>query len=100
MARHALYSELAEMAANERALATERNEMDDAKATMTLNLTQREMAVLEQLANVHDMSKTAVMRQALRLYQMVEARIAAGETMSFSGDKERIVLFIGPGIGE
>jgi hypothetical protein len=74
--------------------------MSEEKATMTLNLTQREMAVLEQLANVHDMSKTAVMRQALRLYQLVETRIAAGETMSFSGDKERVMMFIGPGLGD
>jgi hypothetical protein len=67
------------------------------EATMTLNLSAREMAVLEELAASHEMSKTGVMRQALRLYQLVNARIRAGETMSFSGDKERIALFIGPG---
>ena len=67
--------------------------------TMTLNLTLREMAVVEDMAKRHGMSKTAVLRQALRLYQLVEERIKAGETMSFSGDKERIALFIGPGLG-
>lgn len=67
------------------------------EATMTLNLSAREMEVLEQLAVEADMSKTAVMRQALRLYQMVRTRIKAGETMTFSGDKERIALFVGPG---
>lgn len=37
--------------------------------TMTLNLGDKEMAVLEDLASDAGMSKTAVMRQALRLYQ-------------------------------
>lgn len=66
-------------------------------ATMTLNLSDREMEVLEQLAQEQELSKTALMRQALRMYQLIVHRIKAGETMSFSGDKERIALFIGPG---
>lgn len=70
------------------------------KETMTLNLSPREMAVLEELAADHDMSKTAVMRQALRLYQCCHIRIKAGETMSFSGDAQRTVEFIGPGFGQ
>lgn len=69
-------------------------------ATMTLNLKEREMAALTALSEHHGMSKTAVMRQALRLYQEVHERLKAGETMSFSGDKERVALFIGPGLGE
>lgn len=68
-----------------------------AKRTMTLNLTDREMAVVENLADKQELSKTALMRQALRLYQLVHERHAAGETMSFSGDRERVALFIGPG---
>ena len=68
--------------------------------TMTLNLPEREMAVLEELAAAQDLSKTGVMRQALKLYQLIHERIKAGETMSFSGDKERIALFIGPGFGD
>ncbi len=66
------------------------------KATMTLNLSEREMAVVEQIAADTDMSKTAVLRQALRLYQLVRERVIAGETMHFSGDKERMVMFVGP----
>ena len=66
-------------------------------ATMTLNLTAQEMAVLESLADNAGMSKTAVMRQALRLYQLINVRIAAGERMFFSGDREREILFVGPG---
>lgn len=64
---------------------------------MTLNLSEREMAVLERLAARADMSKTALIKQALRLYDLIQARINAGETLHFSGDKERIALFVGAG---
>lgn len=74
--------------------------MAEEKATMTLNFPQREMAVLEQLASDHDLSKTALMRQALRLYQKIHERVKAGEKMSFSGDQQRVVEFIGPGFGQ
>jgi hypothetical protein len=55
------------------------------------------MAAVERMATDAELSKTALIRQALRLYEMVNARIRAGETMTFSGDKERIALFVGPG---
>jgi hypothetical protein len=63
--------------------------------TMTLNLSEKEMTVLEELAVEKDLSKTAVMRQALRLYQLVNTRLNAGERMMFSGDQQRQVEFIG-----
>lgn len=66
-----------------------------AEKTMTLNLSEKEMAVLEAMAAEKDMSKTAIMRQALRLYQLVNARINAGERMIFSGDEQRTIEFIG-----
>jgi predicted transcriptional regulator len=65
--------------------------------TMTLNLKNEEMQVLEDLSGAQDLSKTAVIRQALRLYQMVHRRMQDGETMHFSGDPERALQFIGPG---
>jgi len=65
------------------------------KATMTLNLTDAEMGALEKLSAAKDMSKTAVMRQTLRLYQLIDQRLASGERMFFSGDKERQIEFIG-----
>ncbi len=49
-----------------------------AKKTMTLNLTDTEMGVLETLCEQKQMSKTLLLRQALRLYQRVEERIEAG----------------------
>ena len=61
--------------------------MSDAKKTMTLNLTEAEMLVLEELAKKKDLTKTAVVRQAIRLYQMIEARTAAGEKVFFEDEK-------------
>jgi len=49
------------------------------KRTMTLNLTDAEMGVLEALAAQKDLSKTAIIRQALRLYQMVDQRLRDGK---------------------
>jgi Ribbon-helix-helix protein, copG family len=63
--------------------------MSDGKKTMTLNLTETEMGVLEDLAKKKDVSKTALIRQALRLYQMVEARLSAGEKLFFEDDKAK-----------
>ena len=61
--------------------------MSDSKKTMTLNLNEREMEVLEELSRRKDLSKTAVVRQALRLYQMVDARLAAGEKLFFEDER-------------
>lgn len=61
--------------------------MSDRK-TMTVTLTDREMQVLEELATRKDLSKTAVIRQAIRLYQMVDARIMQGERLFFENDKK------------
>jgi hypothetical protein len=60
----------------------------DSKKTMTLNLTEAEMTALEALSVKKDLSKTAVLRQALRLYQLVDSRMAQGETLYFE-DKDK-----------
>lgn len=59
-----------------------------AKKTMTLNLSDEEMTALESLAERKELSKTAVLRQALRFYQLVDARIARGEKL-FLEDLEK-----------
>lgn len=64
-------------------------------ATMTFNISDREMEVLTSLAASKELSKTALLKQALRLYQMVDKHIADGERMMFSGDKGRAREFIG-----
>ena len=60
-----------------------------AKRTMTLNLTDAEMGVLEELSARKELTKTAVIRQALRLYQTVSARIEKGEKLLFENDATR-----------
>lgn len=54
-----------------------------AKKTMTLNLTEAEMDVLEVLSAKRDLSKTALLRQALRMYQVVDARLEKGDKLFF-----------------
>jgi predicted transcriptional regulator len=51
------------------------------KRTMTLNLSGREMEVLDRLADRKGISKTALVRQALRLYQSIEERIEQGDKL-------------------
>jgi predicted transcriptional regulator len=56
------------------------------RRTMTLNLTDREMEALEVLAGRKDLSKTQVVRQAIRLYQTVESRLEKGEKLYFEDE--------------
>lgn len=51
----------------------------DERKTMTLNLSGREMETLDRLAERKGMSKTALLRQALRLYQSLEERFEQGD---------------------
>lgn len=46
---------------------------------MTLNLSAQEMDVVERMADEKGLSKTALVRQALRLYQSVSERLDNGE---------------------
>lgn len=57
------------------------------KRTMTLNLTDAEMAALEKMSVQKDMTKTAILRQALRLYQLIDARLQTGEKLFFEDEK-------------
>ena len=56
------------------------------KKTMTLNLTEAEMTVLEELCDKKDLSKTVLLRQALRLYQRVEERLEKGDKLFFEDE--------------
>ena len=53
---------------------------------MTLNLTEAEMAVLEALSEKKGLSKTALLRQALRMYQVIETRIESGNKLFFENE--------------
>lgn len=63
---------------------------------MTLNLTMREMAVLEELAAKKDLSKTATMKLALRLLQAVDAKVQMGQKLyvedEVTKDKSEFVM--------
>jgi len=66
------------------------------KRTMTLNLNDDEMRVLETLAQRKDLTKTAVIRQALRLYQMVSVRREQGDKLVLENEqtKEKAELML------
>lgn len=59
------------------------------KRTMTLNLNEAEMAALESLCERKGMSKTALLRQALRLYQSVDVRLERGEKVFVEDPKSK-----------
>ena len=59
------------------------------KKTMTLNLTEAEMGVLEALSARKDLSKTVLLRQALRMYQLVEARLERGDRLFFEDQETK-----------
>jgi hypothetical protein len=59
------------------------------KRTMTLNLTEQEMNVLEELSRQKDLTKTTVIRQAIRLYQLIEARLQRGEKLFFEDAEQK-----------
>ena len=57
-----------------------------AKRTMTLNLTVGEMEVLAALSEKKGLSKTALLRQALHMYQAIEARLDGGNKLFFENE--------------
>jgi len=44
------------------------------------------MAALEELCRKKELTKTALIRQALRLYQLVDMRVQAGEKLFFEDE--------------
>lgn len=64
------------------------------RRTMTLYLTDAEMAVLTELSGRKELTKTAVIRQALRLYQMVEARLERGDKLFIEGRRAKAELLV------
>ncbi len=49
------------------------------KKTMTLNLSEEEMNTLDRLAIRNEMTKTAVIKKAIRIYLILETRLQRGE---------------------
>ena len=63
--------------------------MSQSKKTMTLNLSDAEMNALEELCAKKELSKTALLRQALRLYQLIESRIEKGDRLYFEDEEKK-----------
>ncbi len=59
------------------------------KRTMTLNLTEQEMRVVDDLAKKKDLSKTGVMKLALRLLQSIDERVAPGKKLLVEDEKTK-----------
>jgi predicted transcriptional regulator len=59
------------------------------KKTMTLNLSEEEMNSLEQLALRNDMTKTAVLKKAIRIYLILETRLQRGEHIFVEDEKHQ-----------
>lgn len=63
--------------------------------SVNVRLDSAHKEALRRLSQETEMSESAVMRQALRLYQLNQSRVKAGETLSWSGDAERAAQFAG-----
>lgn len=63
---------------------------------MTLNLTEQEMTVIEELCEKKGLSKTALLRQAIRLYQVIDARIERGDKVLIENEttKDKAELMV------
>lgn len=66
------------------------------KRPLTLLLSDAEMTVLESLAEQRALTKVAVLRQALRLYQTLDTRQQRGEKLFFENElsKEKAELML------
>jgi regulatory protein YycI of two-component signal transduction system YycFG len=60
------------------------------KTLISLNLSEAELQLLTELSQKKEMSKSAVLRQALRMMGTIEQRIEQGEKFYFESlDKEK-----------
>ncbi|MEZ6121831.1 MAG: ribbon-helix-helix protein, CopG family [Planctomycetaceae bacterium] len=63
---------------------------------MTLNLTEQEMTLIEDLCEKKGLSKTALLRQAIRLYQVIDERIERGDKVLIENEttKDKAELMV------
>ena len=66
------------------------------RKAMTLMLTDAEMAALDRLSESKDMTKAALVRQALRLYQALDERLSRGDKVFVEDEakKEKAELVV------
>ena len=58
------------------------------KKSIILNLSEREINVLDELSEKKGMSKTSILKHALALYQIIQLRIEDGEKI-FTEDEKK-----------
>jgi hypothetical protein len=58
--------------------------------------TPQEQVAIDDMARQKGLSIAALYKQAMRLYHLHDARLAAGETVHWSGDAQRAGDFAGP----
>jgi predicted transcriptional regulator len=56
--------------------------------TLTLKLKEREMDAIDAMADKKGMTKTALIKQALRVFQAIDERIERGEKLFVEDGKE------------
>jgi len=59
------------------------------RKAMTLMLTDAEMAALDRMSDSKDMTKAAIIRQALRLYQALDERLSRGDKVYVEDDEKK-----------
>ncbi len=59
------------------------------KRTMTLNLSAEEMEAVEAVARKKDVTKTAILKQAIRLYLLVDTRLGDGNKLFVEDDEKQ-----------
>ena len=64
------------------------------KKMLTIKLSQQEMEMIEELARGKDVSKTAVIKQAVRLLMLVETRLGDGGKLFLEDDKQKTELAV------
>ncbi len=65
------------------------------KTLISINLSEAELNLLAELSEKKEMSKSAVLRQALRIMGLIEQRISQGEKFYLeSGDKEKSEILL------
>lgn len=61
---------------------------------MSFNLSSKERAILEKLANEQQMTKTAVIRTSLRLYERVLKDVKEGKKFYVENGGSKVELFL------
>ena len=64
------------------------------KKMLTLKLSPQEMATIEELARRKDVSKTAVIKQAVRLLMLVETRMGDGGKLFLEDENQKTELAV------